>query len=271
MWCTSKSKIASRKPPLCWHGVSMASPPWTSCSDRGTAPTSNAPSIPPRTVPISELPSRLVAGGFQIRSFQPEQLNLETAFMRLTKGSGLLKPTMLPMATPPSISADRRSRSILMSWTYSIPSLPVLDAHAGTCPRLPDVGDDALDATLDADLAVVVGGDGTMIQQARRLLDHTACRSCPSTAGDSASSPRSTPRVPRRRSGNAIFGGDSAHVVGTCCLNIDLLRASRRAIITGIAVAVQRLRRDCRRAVPHDQTRARHRRPGRSGTCPETD
>ena len=39
-----------------------------------------------KPVPISELPSRLVAGGFQIRSFQPEQLNLETAFMRLTKG-----------------------------------------------------------------------------------------------------------------------------------------------------------------------------------------
>jgi ABC-2 type transport system ATP-binding protein len=38
------------------------------------------------SVPISELPSRLVAAGFQIRSFQPEQLNLETAFMRLTKG-----------------------------------------------------------------------------------------------------------------------------------------------------------------------------------------
>ena len=39
-----------------------------------------------KSVPLSELPSRLVAAGFQIRSFQPEQLNLETAFMRLTKG-----------------------------------------------------------------------------------------------------------------------------------------------------------------------------------------
>ena len=39
-----------------------------------------------KSVPISELASRLVASGFQIRSFQPEQLNLETAFMRLTKG-----------------------------------------------------------------------------------------------------------------------------------------------------------------------------------------
>jgi len=35
---------------------------------------------------LSDLPSRLVASGFRIRSFQPEPLNLETAFMRLTKG-----------------------------------------------------------------------------------------------------------------------------------------------------------------------------------------
>ncbi len=35
---------------------------------------------------ISEIPSRLVTGGFRIKSFQPEQLNLETAFMRLTRG-----------------------------------------------------------------------------------------------------------------------------------------------------------------------------------------
>ena len=35
---------------------------------------------------LSDLPSRLIASGFRIRSFQPEPLNLETAFMRLTKG-----------------------------------------------------------------------------------------------------------------------------------------------------------------------------------------
>ena len=41
---------------------------------------------PTSSLDIAEIPSRLVAKGFRIRSFQPEQLNLETAFMRLTKG-----------------------------------------------------------------------------------------------------------------------------------------------------------------------------------------
>jgi ABC-2 type transport system ATP-binding protein len=35
---------------------------------------------------VSELPSRLVAQGFRLSSMQQEQVNLETAFMRLTKG-----------------------------------------------------------------------------------------------------------------------------------------------------------------------------------------
>jgi ABC-2 type transport system ATP-binding protein len=35
---------------------------------------------------VSELPSRLIAQGFRISSMMPEQVNLETAFMRLTKG-----------------------------------------------------------------------------------------------------------------------------------------------------------------------------------------
>lgn len=35
---------------------------------------------------ISELPNRLIAQGFRISSMMPEQVNLETAFMRLTKG-----------------------------------------------------------------------------------------------------------------------------------------------------------------------------------------
>ncbi len=34
----------------------------------------------------SELPNRLIAQGFRLQSMQPEQVNLETAFMRLTKG-----------------------------------------------------------------------------------------------------------------------------------------------------------------------------------------
>ncbi|MCH2132269.1 MAG: ABC transporter ATP-binding protein [Phycisphaerales bacterium] len=36
--------------------------------------------------PISELASRLVAQGFRLKSFRPAEVNLETAFMRLTKG-----------------------------------------------------------------------------------------------------------------------------------------------------------------------------------------
>jgi len=35
---------------------------------------------------VSELPNRLIAQGFRIASMQGEQVNLETAFMRLTKG-----------------------------------------------------------------------------------------------------------------------------------------------------------------------------------------
>jgi len=35
---------------------------------------------------VSELPNRLIAQGFRITSMQGEQVNLETAFMRLTKG-----------------------------------------------------------------------------------------------------------------------------------------------------------------------------------------
>ena len=35
---------------------------------------------------ISELPNRLIAKGFRLSSMHPERVNLETAFMRLTKG-----------------------------------------------------------------------------------------------------------------------------------------------------------------------------------------
>lgn len=41
---------------------------------------------PESGLPVSELPSRLIARGFRIASLQQEQVNLETAFMRLTKG-----------------------------------------------------------------------------------------------------------------------------------------------------------------------------------------
>ena len=36
----------------------------------------------------SHLPTLLVEGGFQLLRFQEEELNLETAFMTLTKGVG---------------------------------------------------------------------------------------------------------------------------------------------------------------------------------------
>ena len=38
------------------------------------------------TLDVSELPNRLIAQGFRITSMQAEKVNLETAFMRLTKG-----------------------------------------------------------------------------------------------------------------------------------------------------------------------------------------
>jgi ABC-2 type transport system ATP-binding protein len=41
---------------------------------------------PKSGLPISELPNRLIAQGFRVSALQPEQVNLETAFMRLTKG-----------------------------------------------------------------------------------------------------------------------------------------------------------------------------------------
>jgi ABC-2 type transport system ATP-binding protein len=37
-------------------------------------------------LPVSELPSRLIAQGFRLSAMHQEQVNLETAFMRLTKG-----------------------------------------------------------------------------------------------------------------------------------------------------------------------------------------
>ena len=41
---------------------------------------------PEHGLPVSELPSRLIAQGFRVETIQHEQVNLETAFMRLTKG-----------------------------------------------------------------------------------------------------------------------------------------------------------------------------------------
>ena len=41
---------------------------------------------PASGLPVSELPNRLIAQGFRLSSIFQEQVNLETAFMRLTKG-----------------------------------------------------------------------------------------------------------------------------------------------------------------------------------------
>ena len=41
---------------------------------------------PASGLPISELPNRLIAQGFRLSSMHQEKVNLETAFMRLTKG-----------------------------------------------------------------------------------------------------------------------------------------------------------------------------------------
>ena len=41
---------------------------------------------PDHGMPVSEIPSRLIAQGYRVASIQQEQVNLETAFMRLTKG-----------------------------------------------------------------------------------------------------------------------------------------------------------------------------------------
>ncbi len=38
------------------------------------------------TIDVTELPSRLISAGFRLRSFSEEPVNLETVFMRLTKG-----------------------------------------------------------------------------------------------------------------------------------------------------------------------------------------
>ncbi|MFG0328387.1 MAG: ABC transporter ATP-binding protein [Phycisphaerales bacterium] len=39
-----------------------------------------------RPIPLSEIPNRLIAQGFRVTQFSEEQVNLETAFMRLTQG-----------------------------------------------------------------------------------------------------------------------------------------------------------------------------------------
>ena len=49
-------------------------------------PQINVTMDPNHGMPVSELPSRLVAAGFRVSGMQQEQINLETAFMRLTKG-----------------------------------------------------------------------------------------------------------------------------------------------------------------------------------------
>ena len=115
------------------------------------------------------------------------------------------------MATPPNILliADR-DRSDVQDVLDSIE--PVLRTHAGTVTECP-VGDDAIESG-DADLAVIVGGDGTMIQQRGRCWNSN-CPSCPSTAVDLDSSHRSTPsRWPTKPRASSVA---IRPVDGTCC------------------------------------------------------
>jgi NAD+ kinase len=135
------------------------------------------------------------------------------------------------MATPPTILliADR-NRPDVVDVLDSI--MPVLEAHAGTVHPC-DVGDDELDATLEADLAIVIGGDGTMIQQARRLLNHPLpivpinCGRLGFLASFDSSSLADEAAV--------IFGGTPPkrrHMI----LTVDLLRARGEHLTNRVAV-----------------------------------
>lgn len=52
----------------------------------GSRPRIDVAIDPKAGLPVSELPNRLIANGFRIAELRQEQVNLETAFMRLTKG-----------------------------------------------------------------------------------------------------------------------------------------------------------------------------------------
>lgn len=133
------------------------------------------------------------------------------------------------MATPPNILliADR-DRSDVQDVLDSIE--PVLRTHAGTVTQCP-VGDDAIESG-DADLAVIVGGDGTMIQQARRLLE-LELPIVPINCGRLGFLASFDP-ISLADEAAGIFGGDPPrrrHML----LNVDLLRADGADVLGRVA------------------------------------
>lgn len=57
-----------------------------SVTDTEAGPRIDLDLDPEQGMPVSEIPSRLITQGFRVAEIHQEQLNLETAFMRLTKG-----------------------------------------------------------------------------------------------------------------------------------------------------------------------------------------
>ena len=135
------------------------------------------------------------------------------------------------MATPPAILliADR-NRPDVVEVLNAI--APVLEAHAGQVHSC-DVGEDELDPAPEAGLAIVIGGDGTMIQQARRLLNHSVPIvpiNCGRLGFLASFDPASLADEAEH-----IFGGMPArrrHMI----LSVDLLRANGEHLTDRIAV-----------------------------------
>ena len=57
-----------------------------SITDTESGPRIDLDLDPEQGMPVSEIPSRLITQGFRVAEIHQEQVNLETAFMRLTKG-----------------------------------------------------------------------------------------------------------------------------------------------------------------------------------------
>ncbi len=57
-----------------------------SITDTESGPRIDLDLDPEQGMPVSEIPSRLITQGFRVSEIHQEQVNLETAFMRLTKG-----------------------------------------------------------------------------------------------------------------------------------------------------------------------------------------
>ena len=57
-----------------------------SITDTESGPRIDLDLDPEQGMPVSEIPSRLITQGYRVSEIHQEQVNLETAFMRLTKG-----------------------------------------------------------------------------------------------------------------------------------------------------------------------------------------